>query len=502
MSIKGEKELNRNSRVRKIQANFLVFFTVMIFAITAVLTGIILRQSTAVVRNNASSLIATNSAQIQFNINSYLDKVETTSALLFSDEAYYKYDATDAKYDEYSRIQHEKEISNRIVDLGIMQNFSDFGIIYSNNNTVGWISNTSKNIFKSDTRYDDVVSHITNEKKNDGWFFGVGDNFDRLYYVKRINKNAVLLASFYNRELATVFNMPDELDGMVIRLINDESQILYSSNTDEIGAFLPDNIKERIGNSHNRSYIDNDNIINVDTCGNGWRVVCVMPLSNVLVDTNQFFLASITIAVIVAIIFIAMGLMVFEHISKPIATVVADLEKRAAYDDLSGMLNKPSFRANVNEIINTLTTNQIVAYAIMDVDHFKNINDTLGHAYGDEVITRTGKVIRDSLGEDILAGRIGGDEFAIWFSESYENTDKAAADIAKKLDVLSNEFLKEFAKEHESCEVSLSIGVTCIEYNGEAYDEMYMNADSALYVSKKNGRNQYTFYKEGMDNEA
>ena len=497
-TIKNKKE----DRLKRIQTSFLIAFAVLVLALTAALTSFILGQASEVIKNNSSNLIAANSTQIQSNINSYLDKIVTTSALLFSDEAYYKYDATSEDLDEYSRIQAENAILNRIVDIGIMQNFTDFCIIYSNNNTVGWMSNTSKKIFESDVRYENVASHIIGDGATSGWFFGEGDNFERVYYTKRINDNAVLLASFYTRELANVFELPEELEGMVIRLVDDGNQIIYSSDQLEIGGYLPDDIISSIGTSASRSYMDEFYIIDVNACENGWRVVCVMPLDNVLVDTKVTFRVATILSAVVATIFIAIGLLIFGRFSKPIEYILMDLEKKAEFDDLSGMRNKYSFRAKVNELLEELSVGKTVAVAIIDVDHFKNINDTLGHAYGDTVITRTGKVIRDNIGIGAFGGRIGGDEFAIWFDYQSSSVDEANQDLKEKIENMSKAFLKEFAKEHESCDISLSVGVVCQKYNNEACDEFYMKADSALYESKHNGRNRCTFFQEGVDDEA
>ena len=155
---------------------------------------------------------------------------------MFSDEAYYKYDETDPSIDEYTKLQFENGISDRIVDIGIMENFSDFGVIYSDDYARGWISNNTKLMF-SENMYDTFVSQITNEKTSSGWFFADSYDYDRLYYVKKLNDNAVLVTSIYSRELANVFNLSEQFDGMKIRLVDDSYRILYSSDKEESGSY-------------------------------------------------------------------------------------------------------------------------------------------------------------------------------------------------------------------------------------------------------------------------
>ena len=109
----------------------------MVILVTIILAFMILERSSYAIRKNAMELIAANSSQLQINIDTYFSKVEQISALMFSDEAYYKYDETDPSIDEYTKLQFENGISDRIVDIGIMENFSDFGVIYSDDYAKG-----------------------------------------------------------------------------------------------------------------------------------------------------------------------------------------------------------------------------------------------------------------------------------------------------------------------------------------------------------------------------
>ena len=115
--------------LKKNHINILLVFVTMVVLVTIILAFMILERSSYAIRKNAMELIAANSSQLQINIDTYFAKVEQISALMFSDEAYYKYDETDPSIDEYTKLQFENGISDRIVDIGIMENFSDFGVI-------------------------------------------------------------------------------------------------------------------------------------------------------------------------------------------------------------------------------------------------------------------------------------------------------------------------------------------------------------------------------------
>ena len=484
---------------KTVQARLLVIFIVIVVAVTSVIAIAMLERSSRAIKNNASELIAANSNQIQLNINSYLEKVEQNSALLFSTEDYYKYDETDPDIDEYTKLLREEAIVNRIVDLGIMENFSDFGIVYSDNYSVGWLSNTTKGLYDSDKMYEELASNITDDKTADGWFFGVNGNYDRLYYIKRLNENAVLVASFYSRDLASVFQLSDKLSGMIIRLINDDNIILYSSDKDEIGQSMPEKISSLVGSNSSVSIMDSDYLINVNVCENGWRVVCAVPSSVILAETASLRNFTITMSVLLAVLFAIVGSLVLLKLSNPVNSLVSDLENRAAVDGLSGLLNKVYFGRKISEELALVPRGNKIAFMIMDVDHFKSINDTEGHAYGDQVIVRTAELLKKKLPLDSITGRVGGDEFAFYIKGESENLQEYVDEI---LTNLSAGFLMEFEREHRLYNVSLSIGAYVKHYEGEDFETVYRHADSALYASKEGGRNRYTFYQEGMNGET
>lgn len=155
-----------------------------------------------------------NNRQQALNINSYIDKVEETAALFFSEDSYCEYDATDGSMEEFDKIKQEAAITGRIEDLGVMDNFSDFGIVYADDHGLGWISNTTYAMFPEGNMYNAFAAEIGKEQASSAWVFGFQGNYDRMYYIKRLNENAVLIAAIYNRELAGVFEYPDELKDM------------------------------------------------------------------------------------------------------------------------------------------------------------------------------------------------------------------------------------------------------------------------------------------------
>lgn len=486
-------------QLQRYQIKITVIFITIIIAITLFLTTVLLSRTEDVIRDNTSKLIAANSRQLQLNINNYLDNVEKTSALMFADESYYLYDATDESIEEYDQIQYETAIMNRIVDLGLMQNFSDFGMLYANDHTVGWISNTTQNLFPDGGIYGAFTKCINNEKTKDGWVFGIADNYDRLYYVKRLNTNTILLASFHINELNTVFEYPKELEGMTVYLVDDTNQILYSTDDEQAGIHLSTGIASLVGKSGNVSASSDKLIANSNVCKNGWRVVCEVSTGVIMKDikTLRDFTVIIVAGVVIVSVFVSFALV--KRASKPMDTVVSNLEKKATIDELSGVHNKASFEEETSKKLDNISEDEYYTFIMLDMDNFKTINDTLGHNYGDDVIRRMGQLLKSTFSEKSIIGRLGGDEFAIFRVYKGMTEEQLENRLKVRMNFLMDMFAEEFAEEQKSCNVSLSIGIADERENHLSYEQIYKNADTALYKSKNNGKNQFNFYIPGGD---
>lgn len=162
----------------------------------------------------------------------------------------------------------------------------------------------------------------------------------------------------------------------------------------------------------------------------------------------------------------------------------------ANHDHLTGLLNKIQFENMLDQTINSaIRNNKVFALLFIDLDYFKDVNDTAGHSIGDlvlkEVARRFQKVVRK---EDIIA-RIGGDEFTIIFDNITEESD--AILLANKL---IETIKKPFEIEGQTFYLSLSIGVSLFPYHGLNKNELSKNADSAMYEVKNNGRDGILLY--------
>ncbi len=166
-----------------------------------------------------------------------------------------------------------------------------------------------------------------------------------------------------------------------------------------------------------------------------------------------------------------------------------ELSKRAERDSMTNLLNRGTFTKLVDEALSAGGQSAADSMLIIiDIDKLKDINDSNGHAAGDYVIMKIAASMREYYGKEQLLGRLGGDEFGV-FVRKIENRE-AATERAHAL----CQRLSDFSGSGHDFPASCSLGAAFSSECGSTFYEMYLCADSALYKSKKNGKNQFTVY--------
>ena len=136
-------------------------------------------------------------------------------------------------------------------------------------------------------------------------------------------------------------------------------------------------------------------------------------------------------------------------------------------------------------------TSQPITLVMFDIDHFKNVNDTYGHQAGDEVIRQTSKTLRRTIRKTDVAGRYGGEEFAVLLvNTDKENALILAERLRKRIEALTVQH------EDQTIKFNISLGISELHQNIAGHTQWLEQADQALYYSKENGRNQTTIYSE------
>lgn len=185
-----------------------------------------------------------------------------------------------------------------------------------------------------------------------------------------------------------------------------------------------------------------------------------------------------------------------ENSQAELRTNYDQIEQLAYTDTLTGLANRAAFMTQAHDIFHKSGGFIKRAILFIDLDNFKNVNDTLGHDYGDLLLQQIAKQLSNYIADDDLLARTGGDEFLILRNQvsTTEALDKFATELISIAD-------HPFDLNGENVHVSMSVGVAIFPQNGLTINELIKNADIAMYSAKAAGKSGYQFFNSSMEDE-
>ena len=245
-------------------------------------------------------------------------------------------------------------------------------------------------------------------------------------------------------------------------------------------------------------------ILHVNENGVG-KIVCHFPIQdtdwNLVVGIDESYLSGIQqsfrgpiVNLIIKIsISITVALIVITVINVLVRIKASEhskvLEDKADTDLLTDLNNKMATERKIREYMEKYPDKQGVLF-VLDVDNFKKINDTMGHAFGDEVLRNLAVRLQSMFRATDIVGRTGGDEFMVFLKDIRDIT--MIEREGKKIEQFFHQFE---VGEYVKYSVTASVGAAVFPGDGKTFEDLYKSADKALYVSKRHGKNQLTFYK-------
>jgi diguanylate cyclase (GGDEF)-like protein/PAS domain S-box-containing protein len=176
----------------------------------------------------------------------------------------------------------------------------------------------------------------------------------------------------------------------------------------------------------------------------------------------------------------------------------AQISHMARHDALTGLPNRTLFREQLEAALRGVTRNELVAVLCLDLDNFKDVNDSLGHPIGDELLNEVAGRLSECVRDSDTVSRLGGDEFAIVQTGGALQASDVSSLASRIVDIVG-----------APCEIQghqviigASIGISVAPDDGVDPDQLLKNADMALYRAKSDGRGTYRFFEAGMDARA
>jgi diguanylate cyclase (GGDEF)-like protein len=165
------------------------------------------------------------------------------------------------------------------------------------------------------------------------------------------------------------------------------------------------------------------------------------------------------------------------------------LTKKATTDGLTGLSNRKAFLERLAVDLSRLDGRHPCGVVMLDIDHFKGVNDTYGHPFGDVVLRGVASVLGKGVRKGDTAGRYGGEEFVLYLHMADTERAREGAERFRRM-------IRQIRFAHEGKEIGVtaSFGVACAPHHGKGVEELLKHADEALYLSKERGRDRVTVY--------
>ncbi len=170
------------------------------------------------------------------------------------------------------------------------------------------------------------------------------------------------------------------------------------------------------------------------------------------------------------------------------------LEHQANYDALTGLPNRNLLHDRLRQAVYSQRNPRAIAVVFMDLDHFKFVNDSLGHSVGDKLLKGMGERLRSVLREGDTVGRVGGDEFVLILNDQsneeviFRAMQRISAKVAEPIEIDGKELY-----------VTCSAGISLYPQDGPDVDTLLKHADAAMYRAKEHGRSNFQFYTSEMN---
>lgn len=170
------------------------------------------------------------------------------------------------------------------------------------------------------------------------------------------------------------------------------------------------------------------------------------------------------------------------------------LKQMAYYDELTELPNRQHLYKHLKKAIaRSKRRDHQLAIVFVDLDGFKNVNDTLGHESGDQLLVEVGQRLEKSFREEDVISRLGGDEFVMVLEETSQ--EEVEGILERVMAVVAEPYFIN----GETAKITPSIGISMYPMDGETIEELIKNADKAMYHAKNRGKGQYCFYSEDLD---
>lgn len=473
-------------KIKKMSVLMITGYAAIVIAAIIGITAFIVTKYDELTKEKVSSMTSTLNVQLKLNLEAYLSRMETIGTLAYSVDNAYSYDASDPSNDEYEAINTEKQIASDLSSLCLMENFVDYGIVYANNKTIGKVSNGTIKLF-GDKLYTELSTMITRSRTHDGWFTGYKGDYERIYYVKKMNDNIIFLISFYTAELDSVFENPENLSDMEIRLTDRNYKVIYSSvKGDNSGTVIPENLLDDIKNKDMVVINGRENLSTVNAINGDWYIVCSIPTKVILKEAIDIRKYIYLFAGLVALIAVCAGALFVRRMADPIGTVTSGLSDEISEDGFENVLGRRFFRDKADNLMKK-NSDQTYGVVLVAINNFDDIIEKFYPSFPEKQKGRMITILKEVFSDAECIGRVGENSFSVLLKNSGKDEEAFR--------ILSESRAKDACDKFRQSEYTSTMGLLELTADSAAaigkgdFRETYYKAYTALCASVKSGHN-------------
>lgn len=316
-------------------------------------------------------------------------------------------------------------------------------------------------------------------------------------------KQGVLVSSYNISDFSTLLKNKF-IDGSAgIGIINSKGEVILGKSNEEFKYNIFDSLNTIYFENSSAEAMQNDlmngksgfSIYDVNDIGrycsyapigmNDWNIIVLVEegvLYNKLINLEQYGFELMVKLVIIMTVLLIVIILSWLGYQKKLRVI---LEKAVSLDGLTGIYNRKAIEEIIEHSLKQSRKHTAVLL-VLDVDNFKQINDQLGHQFGDFVLRECAARFTSIFGDKSIAGRVGGDEFVVFMNEC-----KDINEVKKRISSLLDDFYVQ-TETGEKQKISLSVGIAQEELNINTFTLLYRHADEALYRAKQEGKARYS----------
>ena len=326
---------------------------------------------------------------------------------------------------------------------------------------------------------------------------------DRNLLEHSLEVSSVEMQELYRQQQQNAWNSEAKYSRLITNL--KDHYIFYTYNTEKKCIYVSDSLETILGynpDTFNSHYLSNltDDIMNSRAAENVEAVLRGEKVAPYMVSLYHKDGSSRILEITEKAVFDDKKVVEVDGIARDITKLVETQEKLnylAKHDALTGILNRNSLYTNLTYMMSlSKREKRQFAMLFLDLDHFKNINDTLGHEIGDFLLKEVVQRVQPNIRQEDLFARVGGDEFVIVYA--VQHREFLAMMIEKVMALLRQTFN---IQGHE-LNISVSVGVALYPDDGADIIGLMKNADIAMYKAKEQGRDQFHFYTEALNRDV